>query len=81
MIYFIIDKYLPGGSWPPVEKIEQLCTHNKDVAELTAHARYVGKTPEARKRTVEYYLTEMAEEDFTDPRPMCQRWIIIKRWK
>lgn len=80
MIYFIVDKYLPGGSWPPVEKIEQLCTHDADCAYLTAHARYVGKTPEARKRTVSYYLAE-ADDDVFDPRPLHEQMKIIKRWE
>lgn len=80
MIYFIIDKYLPGGSWPPMEKIEQLCTHNKDVAELTAHARWVGMTPLARELTVSFYLAE-ADDNVFDPRPLHEQWKIIKIWK
>jgi len=80
MIYFIIDKYIPGGSWPPVEEIEQLCTHDESVARAVAFMRWSTMTPLAKERTVEYYLTEM-DGDLMDPRPISTRWKIIKRWK
>ena len=80
MIYIIVDKYLPGGSWPPIEKIEQLCIHDADNAYLTALARWVSRCKDHQTRTIEYYLTEM-DEDLMDPRSISTRWKIIKRWK
>lgn len=80
MIYFIVDKFTFAGSRTPIEEIEQLCTHDADCAYLTAKARWVSRCRDHQTRTLEYYLAEADDNPF-DPRPMCQRWIIIKRWK
>ena len=59
-MYYIIDRWEeePGHE---VESIEELSTHDEDVAQLTAYAGWVGMSIKEAKKRTSYELIETSE--------------------
>jgi septation ring formation regulator EzrA len=59
-MYYIIDRW-KEESGDEVESIEELSTHDEDIAHLTAYARWVGMLIREAKKRTSFELIETSE--------------------